>query len=55
MRVYYGSKYHQYYWNHCHGLSLLFLRIARELGIDLATPKEARHILRLKGIDKVNY
>jgi len=30
-------------------------RIARELGIDPATPDEARGILRLKGIDKVNY
>ena len=30
-------------------------RIARELGIDPATPDEARHILGLKGIDKVNY
>lgn len=30
-------------------------RIAREIGIDPATPDEARHILGLKGIDKVNY
>jgi uncharacterized protein (DUF849 family) len=30
-------------------------RIARELGIDPATPDEARKILGLKGIDKVNY
>ena len=31
------------------------VRIARELGIDPATPDEARKILGLKGIDKVNY
>jgi len=31
------------------------VRIARELGIDPATPDEARQILGLKGIDKVNY
>ena len=31
------------------------VRIARELGIDPATPDEARKILRLKGIDKVNF
>jgi uncharacterized protein (DUF849 family) len=31
------------------------VRIARELGIDPATPEEARKILGLKGIDKVNY
>ena len=31
------------------------VRIARELGIDAATPDEARQILGLKGIDKVNY
>ena len=31
------------------------IRIARELGIDPATPDEARQILGLKGIDKVNY
>jgi len=30
-------------------------RIARELGIEPATPDEARKILGLKGIDKVNY
>jgi len=30
-------------------------RIARELGIDPAAPDEARKILGLKGIDKVNY
>jgi uncharacterized protein (DUF849 family) len=30
-------------------------RIARELGIDPAKPDEARKILGLKGIDKVNY
>jgi uncharacterized protein (DUF849 family) len=30
-------------------------RIARELGIDPATPDEARKILGLKGLDKVNY
>jgi uncharacterized protein (DUF849 family) len=30
-------------------------RIARELGIEPATPDEAREILRLKGIDKVNF
>jgi uncharacterized protein (DUF849 family) len=31
------------------------VRIACELGIDPATPDEARQILGLKGIDKVNY
>ncbi len=31
------------------------VRIARELGIDPATPDEARSILGLKGIDKVNF
>ena len=31
------------------------VRIARELSIDVATPDEARQILGLKGIDKVNY
>jgi uncharacterized protein (DUF849 family) len=31
------------------------VRIARELSIDIATPDEARQILGLKGIDKVNY
>jgi len=31
------------------------IRIARELGVDPATPDEARQILGLKGIDKVNY
>jgi len=30
-------------------------RIARELGIEPATPDEARNILRLKGFDKVNF
>jgi uncharacterized protein (DUF849 family) len=31
------------------------VRIARELGISPATPEEARQILGLKGIDKVNF
>jgi uncharacterized protein (DUF849 family) len=31
------------------------IRIARELGIEPATPQEARKILNLKGLDKVNY
>jgi uncharacterized protein (DUF849 family) len=31
------------------------VRIAKELGIEPATPDEARKILGLKGIDKVNY
>jgi len=31
------------------------VRIARELGIDPATPDEARKILGLKGIDKINF
>jgi uncharacterized protein (DUF849 family) len=31
------------------------VRMARELGIDPATPDEARSILGLKGIDKVNF
>jgi uncharacterized protein (DUF849 family) len=31
------------------------IRIARELGIDPATPDETREILGLKGIDKVNF
>jgi uncharacterized protein (DUF849 family) len=31
------------------------IRIARELGIEPATPDEARQILGLKGLDKVNY
>jgi len=31
------------------------VRIAKELGIDPATPDEARKILGLKGIEKVNY
>ena len=31
------------------------VRIAQELSIDRATPDEAREILRLKGMDKVNY
>jgi uncharacterized protein (DUF849 family) len=30
-------------------------RIARELGIEPATPNEAREILHLKGSDKVNF
>lgn len=31
------------------------IRIAREFGIEPATPNEAREILGLKGLDKVNY
>ena len=31
------------------------IRIAREFGIEPATPDEARKILKLKGVDKVNY
>jgi hypothetical protein len=31
------------------------VRIARELGREIATPDEARKILGLKGRDKVNY
>jgi len=31
------------------------VRIARELGKEPATPDEARQILGLKGLDKVNY
>jgi uncharacterized protein (DUF849 family) len=31
------------------------IRIARELGIEPATPAEGRKILGLKGLDKVNY
>jgi uncharacterized protein (DUF849 family) len=31
------------------------VRIARELGIDPATPQEARDILNLKGLDRVNF
>ena len=31
------------------------VRIARELSIDIATPDEARQILGLKGLNKVNY
>ena len=31
------------------------VRIARELGRDMATPDEARSILGLKGKDKVNF
>jgi uncharacterized protein (DUF849 family) len=31
------------------------IRIARELGIEPATPDEARKILNLKGLDQVNY
>jgi uncharacterized protein (DUF849 family) len=31
------------------------VRIARELGLEIATPDEARQILGLKGLEKVNY
>jgi uncharacterized protein (DUF849 family) len=31
------------------------IRIARELGIEPATPAEGREILGLKGLDKVEY
>ena len=31
------------------------VRIAKELSVDIATPDEARQILGLKGLDKVNY
>lgn len=31
------------------------VRIAKELGVEAATPEEARHILGLKGLEKVNY
>ncbi len=31
------------------------IRIARELGIEPASPQEARKILGLKGIDRVNF
>jgi len=31
------------------------VRIARELGLEPATPDEARQILGLKGLDKVNW
>jgi uncharacterized protein (DUF849 family) len=31
------------------------VRIARELGLEIATPDEARHMLGLKGLDKVNF
>ena len=31
------------------------IRIARELGLEPATPNEARQILHLKGLDKVNF
>jgi uncharacterized protein (DUF849 family) len=31
------------------------IRIARELGVEPATPSEAREILGLGGIDKVNF
>jgi len=31
------------------------IRIAKEFGIEAATPDEARRILGLKGTDKVNY
>lgn len=31
------------------------IRIARELGLDIATPQEAREILKLKGLDEVNF
>jgi uncharacterized protein (DUF849 family) len=30
-------------------------RIAGELGVETATPEEARQILGLKGLDKVNF
>ena len=31
------------------------IRIARELGLEPATPNEARKILHLKGLEKVNF
>jgi uncharacterized protein (DUF849 family) len=31
------------------------VRIAKELSMDIATPDDARQILGLKGMDKVNY
>jgi len=31
------------------------IRIAKEFGIEPATPDNARKILNLKGLDKVNY
>jgi len=31
------------------------IRIAREFGVEPATPNEARKILRTKGLDKVNF
>jgi uncharacterized protein (DUF849 family) len=31
------------------------IRIAREMGLEIASPDEARQILGLKGQDKVNY
>jgi len=31
------------------------IRIGRELGLEAATPDEARTILNLKGIDKVKF
>jgi len=31
------------------------IRIARELGLEPATPDEAREVLGLKGLDKVAY
>ncbi len=31
------------------------IRIARELGLEPATPDEARQILGLKGLDKVKF
>jgi uncharacterized protein (DUF849 family) len=31
------------------------VRIAKELDVDIASPSEARQILALKGLDKVNY
>ena len=31
------------------------IHIARELGLEPASPDEAREILHLKGLDKVNY
>ena len=31
------------------------IRIARELGVEPATPDEARQLLHLKGLDKVRF
>ena len=36
-------------------LNFALFHIAREFGIEPATPEEARQILGLKGLDKVNY